>query len=107
MAPQKVRGGKAAIDRTYGHLEAIAHAAAEGHKLAIYNSQFARKQFELIQEILTALRDQLRAEIEPYLERQAPDYDRRLTRLEQQLSDLIERSSMPSLLPQENDGELR
>jgi len=103
MPPQKVRGGKAVIDRTYGHLDAIVDAAAQGYKLAIYNQQFARKQFDIIQQIVADLREQLRAEIEPYLERQAPDYERRLGAVEQQLAELLERSSMPLLIPKEND----
>lgn len=104
MPLQKVRGGKAAIDRTYGHLDAIVDAASQGYKLAIYNQQFARKQFEAIQQIVADLREQLRADIEPYLERQAPDYERRLVALEQQIAELVERSSMPRLaLPKEDE----
>lgn len=93
MGAQKVRGGKAVIDHTYGHISAIAAAATEGYKLAIYNQQFARKKFEEIQQIVADLREQIRDEIEPYLERQAPDYEKRLARLES----IIEELSMPNM----------
>jgi hypothetical protein len=46
-----------------------------------------------IQQIVADLREQIRDEIEPYLERQAPDYEKRLARLEA----IIEELSMPSM----------
>lgn len=86
--PQRVRGGAQAIERTYGHLDAITAAAAEGYKLAVYNQQYARKCFDDIQQIIADLRQQLEAEIEPFLERQAPQYDKRLADLEARIEQI-------------------
>ena len=100
IGTQRLGNGKAAhvyqetrCGQTIGHMSAITAAAAEGYKLAIYNQQFARKKFEEIQQIVADLREQIRDEIEPYLERQAPDYEKRLARLEA----IIEELSMPSM----------
>ena len=91
--PQRVRGGTQAIERTYSHLDAIAESATNGYKLAVYNQQYARRMFDEILQAVADMRSQLRDEIEPYLERQAPQYDKRLAELEARI-EAIENAGM-------------
>lgn len=80
--PQKTKGAPAALDKLRAALDAIADNSERGWKLAKYNGDHSRDRFDEIQELVRATRAQIEAEIEPLLERQATNYERRLKELE-------------------------
>lgn len=85
--PQLTKGARRILEDVAATMAAIEEARQQGHKLAIYNPRYAQERLAEIGGLTERLRYQLR-ELEPLLERQAPQYDKRLEDLERRVERL-------------------
>jgi cell division septum initiation protein DivIVA len=92
--PQKTKGARPVLDRLYGTLDAMTEDATIAHKQAIYNSPFAKQKLGDILDSIAELKDIIRHQVEPFMERAAPQTEQRIAELEQRLA-AIERATIP------------
>ena len=94
--PQLTKNARRVLDQLDATLVDIADEARLGYDKARFNPDYTRDRLTAIQNDVAEIRKMIRQQIEPLLERQAPQYDKRLAELEARLARL-EESEPPAL----------
>ena len=80
--PQRTKGAPAVLAALEAILKDMTDAATTGHKYAIYNGPLAKEKLHDILDMLVDLRRIIDEDVEPFMQRAAPQLERRVADLE-------------------------
>lgn len=85
--PQKTKGATQALNHIYADLKELSDKNRTIYEEAL-DAVFVRARTAEVDRLIMAITQQIREGIEPLLERQAPQYEQRLARLEEEVRQL-------------------
>ena len=86
--PQLTKGARSALDRVAALATDMRRDLALARDRTKFNPEYSRDKIDAALAALGRLEDVIRTDMLPLLERQAPEYEKRLAELEQRVKDL-------------------